>query len=366
MIRILFLADTHLGFDYPFHPRIQRRRRGEDFFANFYKALDPAFQGEVDAVVHGGDLFYRSRIPARLVDMAFSPLKRIADSGIPVYIVPGNHERARIPYKILSLHLNIHLFSYPQTFFLEKKGFRLALAGFPYWYDNVRGRFLEILDKTHWKKTKRDCNAHVLCVHHCFEGATVGPSDYTFRYDSDVIRLHDIPAEFTAVLSGHIHRGQVLTRDLQGHAIGTPVLYPGSIERTSLAERDEKKGFLKITIGTRSQNHGPQLRWRFKELPTRPMLKLSLSARGLSPHQFRSLLQTKLAGLAAASVVKLSLEGPVPPDCLPLLRASSLRSLAPPQMNIELASESFRRDHNDLRTSLAHSSSPLSHDTKLC
>ena len=35
IIRILFLADTHLGYDLPFRPRIQRRRRGPEFFANF-------------------------------------------------------------------------------------------------------------------------------------------------------------------------------------------------------------------------------------------------------------------------------------------------------------------------------------------
>jgi len=56
IIRILIPADTHLGFDLPFHPRIQRRRRGPEFSANFKSALLPALQGRVDCVVHGGDL----------------------------------------------------------------------------------------------------------------------------------------------------------------------------------------------------------------------------------------------------------------------------------------------------------------------
>jgi hypothetical protein len=42
IIPILLLADTHLGFDLPFRPRIKRRRRGPDFFANFERALMPA------------------------------------------------------------------------------------------------------------------------------------------------------------------------------------------------------------------------------------------------------------------------------------------------------------------------------------
>jgi DNA repair exonuclease SbcCD nuclease subunit len=56
IIRILFLADPHPGFDLPIRLRIQRRRRGPEFFANFKRALQPAVKGRVDCVVHGGDL----------------------------------------------------------------------------------------------------------------------------------------------------------------------------------------------------------------------------------------------------------------------------------------------------------------------
>jgi DNA repair exonuclease SbcCD nuclease subunit len=52
VIHVLLVADTHLGFDLPFRPRIKRRRRGHDFFANFERALQPALQGEVDLVIH--------------------------------------------------------------------------------------------------------------------------------------------------------------------------------------------------------------------------------------------------------------------------------------------------------------------------
>ena len=61
MVRILFLADTHLGFDLPLHPRVERRRRGDDFFANFRLALEPALRGEVNLVLHGGDIFFSSQ-----------------------------------------------------------------------------------------------------------------------------------------------------------------------------------------------------------------------------------------------------------------------------------------------------------------
>ena len=75
--RILFLADTHLGFDLPFRPRIQRRRRGHDFFNNFRKALEPAKSGQIHCVIHGGALLYRSKVPPELVSMAFEALHEV-------------------------------------------------------------------------------------------------------------------------------------------------------------------------------------------------------------------------------------------------------------------------------------------------
>jgi len=71
-VRVLLVADTHIGFDLPRRPRLQRRRRGHDFMANFRRALAPALAGEADLVVHGGDLLYRSRVPPT-VNIALRP-----------------------------------------------------------------------------------------------------------------------------------------------------------------------------------------------------------------------------------------------------------------------------------------------------
>jgi DNA repair exonuclease SbcCD nuclease subunit len=359
VIRLLFLADTHLGFDYPFRPRIDRRRRGEDFFANYNRSLEPAFLGEVDAVVHGGDLFFRSKVPARLVDMAFDPLKRIADKGVDVFIVPGNHERSRIPFRILSLHPHIHIFDVPQTFILEKRGLRLGLAGFPYWRDNVRAHFPQICEGTGWEEKRDDCDGMLLCVHHCFEGATVGPGNYTFRHNDDVIPVDDVPEEFLAVVSGHIHRFQVLTKDLSGRAIKTPILYPGSIERTSFAEKDEPKGYLKVelrrneslksegmnvdgmnnqTMNLKGMTKAAQLSlyWKFVGLPARPMIHVNIPVTGLSRDFLEDFIRRTLEGLDPESVVRIHVEGQVKEGALSVLRAESLRALYPSQMNVSL------------------------------
>ena len=347
VIRLLFLADTHLGFDYPFRPRVQRRRRGADFFANFRHALQPAFEGSVDAVIHGGDLLFRSRVPAQLVEMAFAPLKELADGGVPVYIVPGNHERSRIPFPLLGMHPSIHIFSSPRTFCLEKDGIRLALAGFPYWRESIRGYFPEVLAATGWRGLYPGCDGALLCLHHCFEGAVVGPSDYTFRGARDVVRHRDVPPEFAAVLSGHIHRHQVLRQDLDGRRLKTPVFYPGSIERTSVAEREEAKGFLVLAVRTAGRRTPVSITWSFRELPARPMARIRIPPDPMDREALEFFLRRSIGRLDPGSVVRLQIDGPVKNECLSLLRADSLRNLCPPEMNISMGFRANERPSRD-------------------
>jgi exonuclease SbcD len=337
VIKLLFLSDTHLGFDLPLKPRVQRRRRGEDFFANTRRALQAATAERVSAVVHGGDLFFRSRVPPSLVDKAFSPFKELADLGTPVFIVPGNHERSCIPCSLLSKHPGIHIFDRAKTCVLERDGIRLALPGFPYWRHSIRSRFPEVLRSTGWQNYQKDSHAVLLCLHHCFEGAIVGPGGrYMFRTGDDVIRHRDIPEGIHAVLSGHIHRHQVLVRDLKSRPLRTPVLYSGSIERTSFVEQDEPKGYMLVRICTSGPNQTPTLSWEFRKLPARPMVQLDIPAEGMGKKPLYELLMHRIQALDPQSVVRLRIQGSLSPECLPLLQAASLRRICPESMNISL------------------------------
>ena len=340
LIRILLIADTHLGFDLPLRPRIKRRRRGLDFFANFERALMPALNGKVDAVVHGGDVLYRSKVPARLVEMAFEPLKQVADSGVPVYLVPGNHERSTVPHGHLAAHPNIYLFDRPRTYHLQTANSSLALAGFPFVRTGIRKDFLTRLGQTGWQRTQAD--THVLCIHQSVDGAVVGPVGYTFRYAHDVIRTSDIPPGFAAVLTGHIHRFQVLETDLKGKTLNAPVFYPGSIERTSFAEKDEPKGYLILEFEASGTSAGTLRNWNFHELPARPMIQLDLHAAGMHAQQIRSWIQSRLYDIPTDSVVKLKVHGKISAKAMAVIRAPALRALAPETMNIDAVLVDYR------------------------
>lgn len=333
-VRVLLLADSHLGFDLPARPRVERRRRGHDFLANYAAALAPALAGEIDIVVHGGDVFDRPTILKTVAYQAFDPLRRVAERGVPVFIVPGNHERSRLPHARFALHPDVHIFDTPRTFVAEVRGTRVALAGFPYERHDVRMRFGELLRQTGWDSQQADL--HLLCMHHCVEGATVGPANFTFTTGADVVRLREVPSRFRAVLTGHIHRHQVLTRDLGMRRLGTPVLYPGSIERTSLAEMDEAKGFMVVTVGSSG------VRWEFRRLPARPMRRQEVDATGLTPRALDSVIREMISAVPLDAILAIRVAGSLTDEHARVLSAARIRTIAPATMNVDIRADAFR------------------------
>ena len=333
-IKILFLSDTHIGIDSPARPRINRRRRGDDFFENYLTALKPALEGRVDLVVHGGDLLYRSRVPAGMLSRAFAPLVEIAEKGIPVFVVPGNHERSKFNVSLFETHPNLHIFSQAETYNINIKDSEIALTGFPFYRGDIRTNFRSVLEQSGWRSHFADIR--LLCMHHPVDGAVVGWQNYKFRLREDTIDIREIPNQFSAVLTGHIHKHQVLTTDLAGNEISTPIFYAGSIERTSSAERDEDKGYL-ILNAEKGEQNGSISSWHFNKLPARPMISCEIDVSQLDVSSMRQKYQNIIKNTDQNAVVQLKLSGTARRDLLPALRSSYVRSVFPPTMNVNLS-----------------------------
>jgi exonuclease SbcD len=322
MLRILVVSDTHVGFDLPARVRTGRRVRGHDFVAGLRRALQPAIAGEVDLVVHAGDVFDAPDPPAPVAESAYGLLRDTADV-VPVFVVPGNHERSRLPCPLLTMHPQLRVFDRPRSFTLDVRGTTLALGGFPYARE-VRRAFAGLVGDTQIVHTRAD--ARLLIVHHCIEGAVVSLPDggtYRFSTAADVIAARDIPSGVAAVLSGHIHRHQVL-RDL-----AAPVVYGGSVERTAFAEAGETKGFYILTVEPSPQG-GRVADLDFRPLPTRPMIRASIDPLG----DVRQQAKRVLSAADPDAIVRLELPGP--PQSIPALAAATLRALAPPTMNVHV------------------------------
>jgi DNA repair exonuclease SbcCD nuclease subunit len=179
-------------------------------------------------------------------------------------------------------------------------------------------------------------NIRLLCMHQTVEGAQVGVQNYTFRSGPDVIPGRDIPGDVAAVLAGHIHRAQVLRRDLSGRPLAAPVVYPGSVERTAFAEREETKGYAVLELAPTSDGRGRLLAVRFVSLPTRPMVVLTAPIADLSRDELQAVLGNRLMNLDPCSIVSIDVSGELTPPLAEVLTASALRALAPPTMNVTI------------------------------
>lgn len=309
-----------------------RRRRGHDFLANHIAALEPALKGEVDVVVHGGDVFHRPDVDEALAWQALRPLVRVAEAGVPVFIVPGNHERARLPHARFAEHPLVHVFDRARTFTIDVRGMRVAFSGFPYERRDVRTRFPALVESTAWRE--HDADVRLLCMHHCAEGATVGPGDFTFTSARDVVRVRDVPAAFAAVLSGHIHRQQVLTTDLRGRPLDVPVLYPGSVERTAYAEMGEGKGYLIVDVSAGGDVE--RVMWESRELYARPMMSVDVAVDGRDGDALDADVREIVRAAPADAVLRIRVTGALREEYLRVLRAGHVRTYVPATMNVEI------------------------------
>ena len=331
-LRVLFVSDTHLGFDLPLRPRVERRRRGPDFFACFERALEPARRGEADVVVHGGDLLYRSRVPASLVSRALQPAgaggRRGGARASPARQPRARRDplpapgRARAPPRVArAVHGRDRAARAARG--LRRVSPTRAACG-------RRSRRCSPPRATGRSRRTRGCSASTSAS----KAPPAGPRPgFTFRDGDDVVRASDLPGDVAVVLCGHVHRHQVLRRDLRGRPLPAPVVYAGSVERTSFAERDEAKGFVMAAIGPggragvswpASSGRCPRARCACTRWPTaHPPPTWSGRSAPRSPRPRRT------------SSSRCACPSPWPAPTA--LRAARLRALGPPTANVTVS-----------------------------
>ncbi|MHA2294330.1 MAG: metallophosphoesterase, partial [Candidatus Hodarchaeales archaeon] len=109
-IKFLFISDTHFGVHYAIRPRNELRHRyGSRFFNKVEKIFRQTInRDKIDFILHGGDFFNRSKPPPDIVKKSTSILLWAANH-VPIYLIPGNHERSKLPFGLIEYHDNIHI-----------------------------------------------------------------------------------------------------------------------------------------------------------------------------------------------------------------------------------------------------------------
>lgn len=297
MMKFIHLSDSHLGESMPLYRTPPSNWRGEGFIKNYYNALKPALRGDVDFVLHAGDLFDKHHINMDIIGRAMVPLRKIAIKKIPVFIVPGNHEREHIPGGLLLAGENIHIFSKPETIGFTVNNKKVVIAGFPYIRHESRKSFRKILKKTGWKH-QRDAFNILLC-HQVFEGARVGTRNFTFRNGENVIPLTEIPQGFNYIACGHIHKQQIIKTKVVN------IYYAGSTERVSFQEMNEEKGFFVVRIKDGIPYH------TFNRLPPTTMTIIELDTTGKEPGKLIDFFEKRISSAKPCSILRFHLKGEI-------------------------------------------------------
>jgi exonuclease SbcD len=298
-IRLLHFADLHIGMENygRLDPRLGVSGRVVDFVQRFDELIDYGLEREVDLVIFAGDAF-KTRDPNPTYQRAFARrVKRLADAGVPVVLLVGNHDLPAMSQKASSIDI-FHTLSVPNVIVgrieevhrIETKRGPVQVATVPYPVrsrllsrDEYRGLSMAQVDKALQTEVTDLINAlkdqidpgipAVLTGHFSVSGAVWG-SERSVLLGRDVVVQKSAVADpaFDYVALGHIHKHQDLT---QGQPGVPPVVYAGSLERIDFGEEGQAKGFCWVELGRGTD----ATTWEFVQGDARPFVTIRVDVR---------------------------------------------------------------------------------------
>jgi exonuclease SbcD len=298
-IRLLHIADIHIGMENygRLDPATGLHSRILDFLRRMSEALDHALQSEVDLVIFAGDA-YKNRDPSSTFRREFARrIKKVADAGIPVVMVVGNHDLPVAERRASSIDIfrtlevpNVIVASREEVHYIETRHGPVQVATVPYplrsrllTHDEFKDLSIEelnnalrdiITDNVKALATQvmeRPDVPAILAAHLAVAEAEQG-SEQRVMVGDDIIILKSTIANpaFDYVALGHIHKFQDVNRDAH-----PPVVYSGSLERIDFGEEKEPKGFVVAEVSR------GQATYRFQRVAARPFLTIRLDVSGV-------------------------------------------------------------------------------------
>ena len=274
-IKLLHTGDIHIGMENygRVDPTTGLNARVMDFLRRLSDMADYAIEQEVDVFVFAGDA-YKTRDPNPTYQREFARrIKRIADAGIPVVLLVGNHDLPNVARRATSISIfdtlavpNIvrvrpggaapdHL---PARATAAGRGRALPAAlggGQPRrvagqeparsWTRLLQNAMIDMIQGLAAQAAEHPEVPAILVGHFSVNEASQG-SEQNIMIGRDVAVPRSVLIEpvWRYVALGHIHKHQSLNRDEQ-----PPVIYSGSIERIDFGEEHEPKGFVVAAIG---------------------------------------------------------------------------------------------------------------------
>jgi exonuclease SbcD len=295
-IRVLHLSDLHIGMENygRLDPATGLNGRVMDFLRRLGQVVDYALENDVDIVLFAGDA-YKTREPNSTYRREFARrIKRLADAGIPVVLLVGNHDLPAQERRASSIDIfrtlnvpNVLVASRDQFHRLTtRRGKPIQVATVPYplrqrllSHEEYRDTTIAELDALVQELVTENVHAlaaqvdsalpAILTGHFSVSEAKLG-SERTVMLGRDVVVLKSALADpaWDYVALGHIHRHQELNGGQH-----PPIVYAGSLERIDFGEENEPKGFVVADV---SRGH---TEWQFHRVDARRFVTIRADVR---------------------------------------------------------------------------------------
>lgn len=282
---IIHFSDTHLGYnDLDILDENNINQREADFYDAFSQVVKQIEILKPDFIIHTGDLFHRASPSNRAITFALEQFKIINSFGIPFILIAGNHSTPRTNLsspilKIFESFENVYV-SYNQEY--KKIEFDdVIFHTLPHMNDDTKA-----LSQIELCEENIDDSKKNIMMLHCSVGAWYLMQEFgEWVYPSDKEYIFE---KMDYVALGHWHGfGKVGKHD--------NVYYSGSTERTSLNDKRNSKGFVKLNLDEK-------LEIEYKEITIRAIKSFEIDCEDYD----ESVLSLNLEGIKDAIVeVKL-------------------------------------------------------------
>lgn len=229
-VKFIHAADIHL--DSPMIglqalPESIFRRLQDSTFKAFRQLIDAAILHQVDFVILAGDIFDNEDRSIRAQVFLRKEMERLAEKGIPVYIVHGNHDHLSGNWNEIKYPSNVYIFgeSVETKEIILKDNVVIHIHGFSYRERHIFERKI----RDYERKAGADFDIGIL------HGNMEGNNEHGNYAPFHLKEL--LEKEFDYWALGHIHKRNILHQD-------PFVVYPGNIQGRNKKETGIKGCYL--------------------------------------------------------------------------------------------------------------------------
>ena len=296
-MKVLHFADLHLGVESygRIDPSSGLSSRLLDFLSALDQVVDYALENKIDLVLFCGDA-YKNRDPSQTQQREFAKrIKRLSTSGIPVFLLVGNHDLPNAIGRATATEIfdtlaveNVYVSNRPDIYRIPTNSGTLQIVSLPWLrrsailgkeeaknlnFEQLNQKLQQILTNIIAALAdKLDPSLPaILAAHVLVSGAKVGSESLMTIGQEHVLLPSNVahPA-FDYVALGHLHKHQVISHN-------PPVVYAGSLERQDFSEEEDDKGFYLVEIEPEKQSDKRQVSYEFHPVSGRRFVTINVT-----------------------------------------------------------------------------------------